>query len=115
MMSSLLKESPTVLPTFNTPQGVDIEEHIKSTSATLVDVRTAAEFQRGHVLGSTNIPMQEVPLRLDEFRQMSKPIILFCAAGQRSGHVAEYLHQLGVEEVYNGGRWEEVDLLLNGS
>ena len=57
-------------------------EWIKSGTAKIVDVRTPGEFMGGHVAGSINIPLQELPHRLDEIRQM-KNIVLCCASGGR--------------------------------
>ena len=45
----------------------NIKKLIKTGKATIVDVRSAAEFMGGHVAGSINIPLQEIPKRLAEF------------------------------------------------
>ena len=50
-------------------------ELIKSGKATIVDVRTPVEFMAGHVAGSKNIPLNEVPMRIEEFKTM-KTIVL---------------------------------------
>ncbi len=84
-----------------------IEELIKSGKATIVDVRSAAEFMSGHVNGSLNIPLQEIPTRLAEFKKM-KNIILCCASGNRSGQAAAYLQQNGIG-CENAGSWLEVN------
>lgn len=83
-------------------------EIIKSKTATIIDVRTKEEFEMGAVSKSMNIPMHEVPARVEEFKSMSKPLILCCASGNRSGQVARFLIQQGIDEVYNGGGWNEV-------
>jgi len=85
---------------------------VNSKDATIVDVRTVEEFQMGHVEKSLNIPMHEIPDRLDDLKAMSKPLILCCASGNRSGQVAKYLTDLGVDEVYNAGGWAEVNDML---
>ncbi|MEX1132141.1 MAG: rhodanese-like domain-containing protein [Flavobacteriales bacterium] len=90
---------------------MDLHELINRASATLIDVRTPEEFHGGHVAGSTNIPMHDVPQRIEEFRGMSTPILLFCASGNRSGQVAEFLARHGFQEVYNAGGWQEVAFL----
>ena len=41
-------------------------ELIKSGKATIVDVRTPVEFMGGHVANSKNIPLNEIPERIDE-------------------------------------------------
>lgn len=75
---------------------------------TIIDVRTRQEFLGGHVAGSLNIPLQELPQRLDEIKAMAQPILLCCASGARSGQAAMYLKGLGVE-CENGGGWMEVN------
>lgn len=84
-----------------------IEELIKSGRATIVDVRTPAEFMGGHVNGSVNIPLKELPTRLEEFKTM-KNIVLCCASGNRSGQAAAYLQQNGIS-CENAGSWLEVN------
>lgn len=84
-----------------------IEELIKSGKATVVDVRTPAEFMGAHVKDSINIPLQEVPGRLEEFKKM-KHIVLCCASGNRSGQASSYLKQQGVA-CENAGSWLEVN------
>lgn len=85
----------------------NIESLIKTGKATIVDVRSRAEFMGGHVEGSINIPLQEIPARLEEFKKMEH-IILCCASGNRSGQAATYLKQNGIE-CENGGSWLEVN------
>ena len=77
--------------------------------ATIIDVRENWEYSGGNVAGSTNIPLYELPERLDEIKELPKPIVLCCASGNRSGQATMYLKQQGFEEVYNGGSWLEVN------
>ncbi len=81
---------------------------------TIVDVRSAAEFSGGHVAGSMNIPLQEVPNRLAEIKALPQPIILCCASGNRSGQAASFLQAQGVQ-CENGGGWMEVNNQLQQS
>ena len=85
----------------------NIEELIKTGKATIVDVRTRAEFMGGHVEGSINIPLQELPTRLAEFKKMEH-VVLCCASGNRSGQATAYLKQNGIE-CENGGSWMDVN------
>jgi rhodanese-related sulfurtransferase len=80
-----------------------IKALIKSGKATVVDVRSAAEFMGGHVAGSLNIPLQEIPARLAEFKSMSH-VVLCCASGNRSGQAMQYLTQQGIA-CENAGSW----------
>jgi rhodanese-related sulfurtransferase len=83
------------------------EALIRSGKATVVDVRTPAEFMGGHVKGSVNIPLQELPVRLEELKQMEN-IVLCCASGNRSGQATAYLKQHGID-CENAGSWMEVN------
>lgn len=85
----------------------NIKKLIKTGKATIVDVRSAAEFMGGHVAGSINIPLQEIPKRLAEFKKMEN-IILCCASGGRSGQATAFLKQNRVE-CENGGSWMDVN------
>lgn len=87
-----------------------MNELINNPSATIVDVRTEGEFAMGNVAGSINIPLDAVPNRIEDFKNMSKPLILCCASGGRSGQATGFLQQNGVEEVYNGGGWADVQM-----
>lgn len=88
---------------------MSIRDLINDENATIVDVRTPGEFMSGNVANSINIPLNEVPNRVDEFKNMSRPIIVCCLSGGRSGQAAAFLSANGVDEVYNGGGWMEVN------
>lgn len=78
---------------------------MNSTSKSMIiDVRTPAEFEDGNVTGSINIPLQEIPDRLEEIKAIKEPIILCCASGNRSGQATHFLKNNGVE-CENGGSW----------
>lgn len=79
-------------------------------SSTIIDVRTPAEFQGGHVAGSINIPLQEITSRMEEIKSLKTPLILCCASGNRSGQVHSFLSQNGIECI-NGGSWMDVNYL----
>ncbi|OFY96947.1 MAG: sulfurtransferase [Bacteroidetes bacterium RIFCSPLOWO2_12_FULL_31_6] len=83
-------------------------ENVDLNEATIVDVREPYEFQSGRVEGSINIPLGEVPGRVEEFKNMKKPLVLCCASGGRSGQATSYLVQNGVEDIHNGGGWNMV-------
>lgn len=91
-----------------------IAELLKSGNAAVVDVRTPAEFMGGHVSGSVNIPLNELPVRMSEIKAMGKDIILCCASGMRSGNAAAYLQQQGIP-CLNGGPWTDVNYYANNN
>jgi rhodanese-related sulfurtransferase len=87
-----------------------IKQIITEGRGTIVDVRTHTEYMGGHVAGSINIPLQEIPARLAEIKAIKAPLILCCASGNRSGQAQHYLSQQGIE-CYNGGSWLEVNAM----
>lgn len=86
----------------------DLQKMIAEGKTTIIDVRTPQEFSGGHVSGSKNIPLQELPQRLEEIRKETEPIVLCCASGQRSGMATRMLSQQGVK-CFNGGSWLDVN------
>lgn len=93
---------------------MNIETLIKEKQATIVDVRTRSEFSGGHVAGSINIPLNELPDRLEELNSMQTPLILCCASGMRSGQAEYFLKGKDIRCV-NGGSWLEVNYLQSKS
>jgi rhodanese-related sulfurtransferase len=87
---------------------MDLKELITQKSASIIDVRSPEEFMGGHVEGSVNIPLHDLNDRLDEIKQIGKPLVLCCASGNRSGMAANFLSQQGLE-CYNGGSWLDVN------
>jgi rhodanese-related sulfurtransferase len=85
-----------------------IETIIKEKKGTIVDVRTTEEFNGGNVLGSINIPLQEIDKRINELKSFKQPLVLCCASGGRSGQATQYLLQQGFE-CFNGGSWLDVN------
>lgn len=88
----------------------NIEKLIKEKKATIVDVRTPAEFMGGHVPGSINIPLQEITTRLEEIKKMEN-LVLCCASGGRSGHATDFLKQQGIA-CENAGSWLNINSLI---
>jgi len=78
---------------------------------TIVDVRSEMEFEMGHVEGSMNIPLQQVPDHLEDLANMKQPLVLCCASGNRSGQAVAYLRQQGIE-CENWGGWVDVKFRL---
>jgi rhodanese-related sulfurtransferase len=87
---------------------MNAEKIIKEKQGTIVDVRTPVEFMGGNVVGSINIPLQEIQQRLEEVKKLKQPLVLCCASGNRSGMATQFLSQQGIE-CCNGGSWLDVN------
>jgi rhodanese-related sulfurtransferase len=67
----------------------------------IVDVRPAADFKRGHLLGAFHAPAAKIDDYLGQLsRDKARPVLVYCALGGTSGAVAEKLRKNGFSEVY---------------
>ena len=73
---------------------IEAWRRVQAGEATLVDVRTAEEFEAGAIPGAVNIPIDAMRDRLDE---LAGPVLLYCEVGQRGHTAAALLHELDVE------------------
>jgi rhodanese-related sulfurtransferase len=80
---------------------------LRQRGATLVDVRSAAEYAGAHAPGTVNIPLQELGRRLGEIPK-SAPVVVACASGSRSGMARMLLKKNGYADVYNAGSWRNL-------
>ena len=64
---------------------------------TIVDVRTAHEWETAHVEGSINIPVGDLVARADGLR--GRTVATICESGYRSSLAASLLHRAGVSVV----------------
>ncbi len=68
----------------------------------LVDVRTAKEFEEGHLENALNIDWMGDGF-MSEFEKIDKDktIYLYCRSGRRSASATKFLDSLGYLNVYN--------------
>ena len=67
-------------------------------SIQLVDVRNPGEYALGTIPGALNIPVGQLPDRLDEL-DPEVPTVVFCAGGYRSSVAASLLRSDGIADV----------------
>jgi len=67
----------------------------------VIDVRTPAEFNAGHVPSAINIPYDQMPVRHSEIGPSSTPVLLYCRSGHRSGIAAGTLRASGFPTIYD--------------
>lgn len=88
----------------------DLIEAVRN-GAFLVDVRTPGEFAGGSVAEAINIPLDELTDHLEVFNDKTN-IIVFCRSGARSESAKEMLNHFGIENVLNGGAWQNVNRII---
>jgi NADPH-dependent 2,4-dienoyl-CoA reductase/sulfur reductase-like enzyme/rhodanese-related sulfurtransferase len=69
----------------------------------VVDVRMPEDFEREHIPGARNLPLEELRGRLDELDK-DRPVWLICAVGQRAYYANRALLQRGYDvRILSGG------------
>jgi hydroxyacylglutathione hydrolase len=68
--------------------------------ATMLDVRSQAEWEAGHVRGAEHVPLGSLPERIDRL-PAGRPVIVHCQGGGRSAIAASLLAARGVSDVLN--------------
>ena len=79
--------------------------------AIVIDVRSAAELDGGHVSGARNICLDQLNSRLKELQKLNTPIITCCQSGARSAMAAQILKSAGTT-AYNAGPWHSLQKQL---
>jgi rhodanese-related sulfurtransferase len=75
---------------------------IRAVDPLILDVRTPAENERGRIPGSVLLPLQQLQARWQEIAQHAqRPVLIYCATGNRSTVAAKILIDRGFQRVYN--------------
>jgi rhodanese-related sulfurtransferase len=88
---------------------------INRQGALVLDVRTAEEFQKGHILNARNLPLPQLDSRVADIEKFrDKPIIVSCESGNRSGSAVAALRKHGFAQVFSLrggiGAWQQAGL-----
>lgn len=75
----------------------EVELHIENgEKLNLIDVREVDEVKAGHIPGIAHIPLGLLEFRTHELDK-SKPYIMVCRTGGRSGQATQYLESQGFD------------------
>jgi rhodanese-related sulfurtransferase len=93
---------------------------INHQNAVLLDVREAKEFEGGKLPNAVHIPLSQLASRGGELAKLTgRPIVVYCARGQRSRAAAAGLQSLGFKDIYQlaGGfrAWKDAGLPLEAA
>ena len=81
---------------------VKFKELLGTEDAQIIDVRTPGEYKAGNIAASSNVDFygdnfKNELTKLDK----TKPILVYCKSGGRSGKAASMMKSMGFEEVYD--------------
>jgi hydroxyacylglutathione hydrolase len=78
----------------------------------IIDVRTSAEFQRGHLEGALSFPYTRLKTRLDELPK-NKRLFIHCGSGRRASLAASFLRSTGFDAVHIDGICEDCERIAS--
>ncbi len=80
----------------------EAEKLVQQTNVVVLDVRTPKEFKDGHIRGATNVNFYESSFRSQlQALDKSKPYLVHCAVGGRSGKAVKTMQELGFTNIYH--------------
>ncbi len=85
----------------NIDHGVELFR--SSTDAVLLDVRNENEYAAGHIPGSINIPLSQIPMAEDTLLDKDQPLFVYCLSGGRSRRAVMALESMGYTKAVNLG------------
>lgn len=75
----------------------------------LLDVRSVAEYEKGHIMGAKLIPHTQLQERITEL-DADQPVVVYCQSGRRAGLAETVLKAQGFKQVDTlQGHWKEWD------
>lgn len=107
-LATLIAGALIALPLFASEVGVIDQEALlaritqQDGNLVILDVRTAEEFEAGHVPGAINVSHDQVETRLTELAPYkSKDIVAYCRSGRRTALALEVLKANGFERLWH--------------
>ena len=99
-------------PSVNT---LEATQMINRQDALVLDVREQAEFAQSHIHNARGLPMSQIEARFGDIERFkNKPVIVYCASGNRSNAAVAALRTHGFSKVFNlsGGfaAWQQAGL-----
>ena len=91
----------------------EVEAKLDDDDVQIVDIRRPGRFERGHIPGAINIPMTELPQRVDE-HEWGDEVVVACPIGQSSVQAAKLIRSFeevdeNAEVASMAGGYEEWD------
>ena len=94
---------------------LELTRLMNDKNTVVLDVRETKEFEGGRLPNAMHVPLSQIGSRSGELEPMkSRPVVAYCARGNRSGLAARALAKLGFTEIYSlrGGihAWRQAGL-----
>jgi len=93
----------------------ELVQLLQAGRVSVVDTREAPVFNRAHLPGAINLPLEEIETRLAELHMLPAPPVLYCRSGDRTKDLAAKLAEQGIACAFLEGGvlgWEASGLKL---
>ena len=78
-----------------------LSQLVNREDAVVLDIRPAADYAKGHIVGAINIPLSKLEKADAELERIkSRPIVVVCAQGMTATNACKILKKKGVESIY---------------
>ncbi len=77
-----------------------VKEKFSDKGVQFIDVRTPGEYKANHRPQFINIPLSELPRKLNKLDK-NKEVVVICQSGMRSAKAAKILKKQGFQKIYN--------------
>ena len=74
-------------------------QEMQAGGALFLDVRSAEEYQAGHIAGSISLPVERIA-GVTGMAGRGRSLLLYCSTGSRSRLAAQVLQRLGYQKLY---------------
>ena len=92
----------------------DAQDYMKR-GAMVIDVRSPAEFNSGHLSQAYNMPVDEIEgLVANRIKDKDRFILVHCQTGLRSKKAKDRLERLGYSKVFDMGSYERAFKIVTG-
>lgn len=89
-------------PNYHAVNAQQAKEIIANISPLILDVRTPQEFAQGYIKGAMLLPVQNIQREYGKIADYKdKPVLIYCATGNRSTVAAKLFIDNGFKNIYN--------------
>lgn len=94
--------APNAKSTVKLVEPAEAQKLIADKKVVVLDVRTAAEYASGHILGSTNLDIRDPDFQAKLAKlDKTQPYLVHCAVGMRSAKACAAMDKLDFRTVYD--------------
>lgn len=94
-------------PIFKVVSASEFNTLMEKKGIQLIDVRTPQEFEKGRIGNAKNIDFYGSSFKSELMKlDKTKPVLIYCQSGNRSGQAVNMMKSMGFKEVYDlKGGW----------